>query len=90
MPQILIVTDSPDNVGEVVYREHINPVHLASGHSGGQLVERLAWAVEDAALAERRADRQLGGAKRPKGDLRATRPQPESGRSRTFSATTAT
>lgn len=59
MPQILIVTDSPDSAGEVVYRESVSAVHLASEHSGDQLVERLAWAIGDAALAERRA-RQEG------------------------------
>jgi hypothetical protein len=55
MPQILIVTDSPENAGEIVYRERVTAVHLASEHSGDQLVERLAWAVGDAAQAERRA-----------------------------------
>lgn len=55
MPQILIVTDSPENAGEVVYSERVTPVHLDSAHSGDQLVERLAWAVGDATVAERRA-----------------------------------
>ena len=56
MPQILIVTDSTESAGEaeVIYRETISPVHLASEHAGDQLVERLAWAVSDAAIAERR------------------------------------
>jgi hypothetical protein len=58
MPQILIVTDSPENPGEVVYRESVSAVHLASAHSGDQLVERLAWAVGDATVAERRARQQ--------------------------------
>jgi hypothetical protein len=71
MPQILIVTDSPENAGEVVYRERVTAVHLASGHSGGQLVERLAWAVDDAAQAEHRAchDRPVAAKSGP--DLRA-------------------
>jgi hypothetical protein len=55
MPQILIVTDSPDSAGEVVYRESVTAIHLASTHSGDQLVERLAWAIGDATVAERRA-----------------------------------
>jgi hypothetical protein len=62
MPQILIVTDSPGNAGEVVYRESVSAVHLATEHSGGQLVERLAWALDDATLAERRA-RQVSPAR---------------------------
>ena len=56
MPQILIVTDSSESAAEVIYRESISAVHLAPGHSGDQLIERLAWAVGDAAQAERRAD----------------------------------
>ena len=43
MPQILIVTDSTESVGEVVYRERVDAVHLASEHSRCQLAERLAW-----------------------------------------------
>jgi hypothetical protein len=52
MPRILIVTDSADS-GEVVYAEQVVPAHLQSEHSGRLLVERLAWAVEDARRAER-------------------------------------
>jgi hypothetical protein len=71
MPQILIVTDSPETNGEVVYRESVSAVHLATEHSGDQLVERLAWAVDDAALAERRA-RQAGAARaKPRPGVRA-------------------
>ncbi len=71
MPQILIVTDSPENAGEVVYRESVSAVHLASAHSGDQLIERLAWAVSDATVAERRArlGRRAPAERRP--DLRA-------------------
>ncbi len=71
MPQILIVTDSPENPGEVVYRESVSAVHLASAHSGDQLVERLAWAVGDATVAERRARQhpQVAAMNRP--DLHA-------------------
>jgi hypothetical protein len=70
MPQILIVTDSPDTAGEVVYRERVSAVHLASGHSGDQLVERLAWAVGDATQAERRAG-QSSPAQRSARNIRA-------------------
>ena len=52
MPRILIVTDTGD-AGEVVYSERLVPAHLQSEHSGRLLVERLAWAVEDARRAER-------------------------------------
>ncbi len=53
MPRILIVTDSSEDAGEVVYAEQVVPAHLQSEHSGRLLVERLAWAVEDARRAER-------------------------------------
>jgi hypothetical protein len=53
MSQILIVTDSTESTGEVVYREKVDAVHLASEHSRRQLAERLAWAVGDAARTEK-------------------------------------
>ena len=54
MPRILIVTDSSEDAGEVVYAEQVVPAHLQTEHSGRLLVERLAWAVEDARRAERK------------------------------------
>lgn len=53
MPRILIVTDAGDG-DEVVYSERLVPAHLQTEHSGRLLVERLAWAVEDARRAERK------------------------------------
>ena len=53
MPRILIVTDAGDT-GEVVYSERLVAAHLQSEHAGRLLVERLAWAVEDARRAERK------------------------------------
>jgi hypothetical protein len=55
MPQILIVTDSPQNAGEVVYRERIVSTDLESDHFSGQLVERVGWAVLDTDQLEHRA-----------------------------------
>ncbi len=67
MPQILIVTDSNEGDGEVVYRETLSAAHLATGHAGAQLVERLAWAIGDARVAERRgAPTSSGGRHRPR------------------------
>jgi hypothetical protein len=54
MTQILIVTDVTEGSGEIVYRERVDAVHLASEHSRRQLAERLAWGVGDAARAERK------------------------------------
>lgn len=56
MPQILIVTDSPQSAGEVVYRERVASEDLRSSHFAGQLVERVGWAVGDASQLEHRAE----------------------------------
>jgi hypothetical protein len=64
MAQILIVTESPDGNGEVVYRERVGSVHLEAPHYGPQLVERVNWAVRDAQDLERR--RQLDRAEPPR------------------------
>lgn len=70
MPQILIVTDSPEGDGEVVYRETLSAAHLASGYAGAQLVERLSWAIGDARVAERRASKEQFKRAAPAPDLR--------------------
>ncbi len=57
MPQILVVTESPAKDSAVVYRERISSADLESAHFSGQLVERVAWAVEDADRFERDAGR---------------------------------
>jgi hypothetical protein len=54
MAQILVLTDSSEADGEVIYSESVGSVHL-EGHAGAQLVERLRWAVGDAQVAEHRA-----------------------------------
>jgi hypothetical protein len=54
MAQILVLTDTTDADGEVIYTENVGSVHL-EGHAGAQLVERLRWAVRDAQVAEHRA-----------------------------------
>jgi hypothetical protein len=56
MPQILIVTDSPQTAGTVIYRERVLSTDLESDHFSGQLVERVGWAVQDASEAEHRAE----------------------------------
>jgi hypothetical protein len=48
MPQILVVADSSQSEGEVVYRERIARSSLESEHFAGQLMERVGWAVGDA------------------------------------------
>lgn len=48
MPQILVLTDSPHDSGQVVYRERVACSNLESDHFAGQLLERVGWAVGDA------------------------------------------
>jgi hypothetical protein len=48
MPQLLVVTDLPEDGGEVVYRERVASSDFESRHFAEQLAERLDWAVKDA------------------------------------------
>jgi len=53
MARIIVTTDPTEQRGtSVLLDECVHPVHLNSDHSAAQLVERLAWAVRDAAAAE--------------------------------------
>ncbi|HEX5525596.1 MAG TPA: hypothetical protein VFX44_00190 [Solirubrobacterales bacterium] len=54
MPQILVIADSPQSAGEVVYRERVARSSLESEHFAGQLMERVGWAVGDADELESR------------------------------------
>ncbi|MGV1049861.1 MAG: hypothetical protein ACOYD4_15205 [Solirubrobacterales bacterium] len=83
MPQILIVTDSPQSAGEVVYRERIASSDLESDHFSGQLVERVGWAVRDANDLEHRAE--LGRALAQGRSLRAL-PEPRATRKSSIEA----
>lgn len=50
MPRIVVTTDLRHP--SVLLDEHVQSIHLASGHAAEQLVERLAWAIADAEEAE--------------------------------------
>ncbi len=56
MPRIIVTTDpvSSELTDEtpLLLDEHVDSVHLSTGHAAAQLVERLAWAVKDAESAE--------------------------------------
>jgi hypothetical protein len=56
MPQIVVLTDSPRDSGEVVYRERVARSCLESEHFSHQLLERVNWAVEDADVRENEAE----------------------------------
>jgi hypothetical protein len=54
MPQIIVTAgDSGELEGEVTLRERINASDFESERFTVNLVERLGWAVDDAAEAER-------------------------------------
>jgi len=56
MPQIIVTADKTEDRDEaaVMLRERVNVTDFESDHFASQLVERLGWAVGDAAEAERR------------------------------------
>jgi hypothetical protein len=55
MPRIIVTTDLSTHTddGPVLLDERVHSVHLSSDHAAAQLVERLAWAINDAETAER-------------------------------------
>jgi hypothetical protein len=57
MPQIIVTAGSERGLeeGRVVLRERVNASDFESGRFAANLLERLGWAVEDAAAAEQRA-----------------------------------
>jgi hypothetical protein len=56
MPRIIVTTDSSQAPADasVLLDEQVQSVHLSSGHAALQLVERLAWAINDAESVEQR------------------------------------
>ena len=54
MPRIIVTTDSAPAPADasVLLDEHVQSVHLSTGHAASQLVERLAWAISDAETVE--------------------------------------
>jgi hypothetical protein len=69
MPQIIVTADKTDDLGDgaVMLRERVNVTDFESDHFAAQLVERVGWAVSDAAEVEERpeADREPVSAARP-------------------------
>jgi hypothetical protein len=53
MPRVLVTTqrDEPPS-SSVLLDESVLPVHLEDDHAAAQLIERIAWAVSDAADVE--------------------------------------
>ncbi len=67
MPRIIVTTDpvsSPVTDAPVLLDEHVHSVHLSNDHAAAQLVERLAWAINDAEdVEQRRPDRAAPSAR---------------------------
>ena len=61
MARIIVTTDTDDGrriralseQAPVLLDEHVDPVHLDTSHAAEQLMQRLAWAVSDAEVAQR-------------------------------------
>ena len=61
MPRVLVTTqrDQPQG-GPVLLDELVLPAHLEDDHAAAQLIERIAWAVSDAADVETEMPHQAG------------------------------
>jgi hypothetical protein len=72
MPRVIVTTDAhrPDPAASILLDEQVASIHLGDGHAAAQLVERLAWAINDAEEAQRRDPIPV-----------AVRPSPHSARS---------
>jgi hypothetical protein len=55
VPRIIVTTDPVDSDAPVTLNESVAAIHVSDEHSSSQLLERLAWAVEDAERAEEQA-----------------------------------
>ncbi len=58
MPRIIVTTDPGDRSDRseeppVLLDERVYSLHLADGHAAEQLIQRLAWAVNDAEDTQR-------------------------------------
>ncbi len=61
MARIIVMADRVSrDAPAVLLDESVEPVHLATGHSAMQLIERLGWAISDAEDAERAHARRRG------------------------------
>jgi hypothetical protein len=60
MPQIIVTANGTDDRGDapVMFRERVNVTDFESDHFAAQLVERVGWAVSDAAEVEQQTLRE--------------------------------
>ena len=56
MPKLMVVTESNgQGDGAVTLEEYVLPAQIETEHSATQLIERVGWAIRDAADAEANA-----------------------------------
>ena len=70
MPRLIVVSRGSQGRTAITLDEEVRSVHLETGHSAAQLIERVGWAIVDAEGAE--ADRPAARPserQRPPGDL---------------------
>jgi hypothetical protein len=65
MPQIIVTADQASDEA-VMLRERVNVSDFESDHFAAQLVERLGWAVSDAAEEEEHTEAALRSAAPPR------------------------
>jgi hypothetical protein len=52
MPRVLVTSDPPDPDAPVTLDETVEAIHVGDKHASEQLMQRIQWAVEDAARVE--------------------------------------
>jgi hypothetical protein len=52
MPRIIVTADPVDQDAPVMLDEQITAIHVSDKHASRQLMERVAWAVQDAERVE--------------------------------------
>jgi hypothetical protein len=82
MPRIIVTTD-PTQLSDdspVLLEESVHSVHLSTDHAAAQLIERLAWAIGDAEVAERRGAMRAGARSGRQGTRRGSDARARGGR----------
>lgn len=67
MPRIIVTTDPSQLSADVpvLLDEQVHSVHLSTGHAASQLVDRIAWAINDAEHVEGTGEQRVRSLRRP-------------------------
>jgi hypothetical protein len=75
--RIIVTTDqSEQGAGAVLLEESVEPVHLSTEHAARQLIERLNWALADAAAEPVRVERHVPARTRRRSTRSGQAPRP--------------